>query len=147
MTVSRRVLCWGYGLIAVLAFVGTWGNILGLLQQEGFLDGTVRFWQDVLVNEASRFITMDTLFLGLAVVVWMVLEARRLEIPGVWVYVVFGLLIAISAVVPLFMIHRERRLAALQPGSPAGVMRRADLVGLAVLTLAFTIYAASSLAM
>lgn len=145
MPLSRRTLCAAYALIAVLALVGTWGNILGLLEQEGFWGGTLRFWQDVLVNEASRFITVDALFLGLAVVVWMVLEARRLEIPGVWLYVVLGLLIAISATVPLFLIHRERRLATLEPGSAAGSLHPADVAGIVALALACIAYGAISL--
>jgi hypothetical protein len=141
MTISRKALCAVYALIGALAFVGTWGNVLGLVKQHGFWQGTLVFWQDVLVNEASRFITIDILFLGLAVVVWMVLEARRLKIPGVWLYVVFGLFIAISLAVPLFLIHRERKLAALEPNAPAGVVHLADLVGVILLMVAFMAFA------
>jgi hypothetical protein len=43
----------------------------------------------------------------------MVLEARKLGIRWVWAYVVFGVLIAISVTFPLFLIARERRLAAI----------------------------------
>jgi hypothetical protein len=32
MSVSRRVLCAAYGVIAVLALIGTWGNNLPYLQ-------------------------------------------------------------------------------------------------------------------
>ncbi len=112
MTVSRKALCVIYGLIGLIAFVGTWGNMLGVLRGQGFWGGTIKFWQDVLVNEASRFLTVDILFLGLAIVLWMLLEARRLKIPSVWLYVIFGLFIAISLAVPLFIdLHREIKLA------------------------------------
>ena len=141
MTISRQALCAVYALIGGLAFVGTWGNVLGLLKRNGFWQGTLVFWQDVLVNEAGRFITIDILFLGLAVVVWMILEARRLHLPGVWLYVVFGLFIAISLAVPLFLIHRERKLAALEPNAPAGAVHKADIAGVVFLLLAFTAYA------
>lgn len=141
MTISRKTLCAVYVLIGGLAFVGTWGNVLGLAKQRGFWNATLIFWQDVLVNESSRFITVDTLFLGLTVVVWMILEARRLNIPCVWLYVVFGLFIAISLAVPLFLIHRERKLAALEPNAPAGSMHKADIVGVIFLLLAFTAFA------
>lgn len=140
MTITRKSLCLGYALIGILALLGTWGNIPGLLQQYGFLQGTIRFWQDLLVNESSRFITIDALFLSLAVVVWMVLEARRLKIPGVWLYVAFGFFIAISLAVPLFMIHRERKLAALEPNSAAGSVQVIDIVVIGALGLAFTAY-------
>jgi uncharacterized protein DUF2834 len=130
VTLSRKALSVVYALIGVVAFVATWANVLGAVQQYGFWEGTIRFWQDTLVNGSSRFITVDLLFLGLAIVVWMVLEARRVGIPGVWVYVVLGLLVAISLTVPMFMVHRELRLAALEPSSSAGTLRAADVVGI-----------------
>ena len=145
MTVSRKVLCVSYAAIGLLAAIGTWGNIPGLVSQNGFVGGTIRFWQDVLVNEASRFIAVDVLFLALAVIVWMVLEARRLRIPGVWFYIVFGLLIAISVAVPLFMIHREWKLGVADPGSSAGTLRLADLVGIVACGAAFVAFAIYSL--
>ena len=145
MAVSRKALCAVYAVIGVVAFAGTWGNVLGLVGEEGFWAGTIRFWQDTLVNASSRFITIDLLFLGLAIVVWMVLEARRLRIPGVWLYVVAGLLIAISLTVPLFMIPRERKLAALEPGTPAGTLATADAVGLILLAIVFATYAVVAL--
>ena len=75
------MLCYVYGLIALVAFIGTWGNILVYLDI-GFIGATVLFWKETLVNPASRFITVDILFLGLAVIVWAVLEARKLGIRG-----------------------------------------------------------------
>jgi uncharacterized protein DUF2834 len=145
MAVSRKALCVVYAVIGVVAFAGTWGNVLGLVAEEGFWAGTIRFWQDTLVNGSSRFITIDLLFLGLAVVVWMVLEARRLRIPGVWLYVVAGLLIAISLTVPLFMIQRERKLAALEPGAPGGALRTGDAAGLVLLAIVSATYAVVAL--
>ena len=147
MTVSRKALCVTYGIIGLLAIVGTWGNVLGLLGEHGFWGGTLKFWQDVLVNESSRFITIDILFLALAVVVWMVLEARRLRMPYVWLYVLFGFLIAISLAFPLFMIHREIRLAATEPGASGGTLRLYDIIALMACGLAFTIYAGIALSL
>ena len=60
MTISRKTLCAVYVVIGGLAFVGTWGNVLGIVKQRGFWNGTLLFWQDVLVNESSRFITILT---------------------------------------------------------------------------------------
>jgi hypothetical protein len=136
MTISRTSLCVVYAVIGLLAFIDTWGNITGLLHQQGFIHGTLQFWQEVMVNGPSRFITVDTLFLSLSVIVWMTLEANRLKMRGLWLYVLFGLLVAISLAVPLFMIHRERRLAALDPNSSAGTLRSIDLIALALLAIA-----------
>lgn len=147
MTVSRKALCVVYAVIGLIAIVGTWGNVIGLLGEYGFFSGTIKFWQNVLVNESSRFITIDVLFLAMAVVVWMVLEARRLRIPGVWLYVVFGFLVAISLAFPLFMIHREVKLAETEPGTAGGTLRPFDAVGLIACALAFTIFAGIALSL
>src|SRR5262245_23679457 len=146
MTLSRQALCAVYALIGITALITTWANVLGAVQQHGFWEGTVHFWQDTLVNESSRFITVDLLFLGLTVMVLMVLEARRLGMRGVWMYVVLGLLIAISLTVPLFMLHRERTLAARDPGSPGGTLAVGDVVGLLAVGAITTTYAVVSLA-
>ena len=145
MTLSRKALCVVYALIGMTALVTTWANVLGAVQQYGFWEGTVRFWQDTLVNESSRFITIDLLFLGLTVILWMLREARRLAIPGVWVYVIGGLLIAISLTVPLFMIQRERTLARLDAGAPAGQLGTGDLAGFITLVAVSLGYAAVAL--
>lgn len=52
MTLSRKALCVVYAVIGLVAFVGTWANILGPVRQYGFWEGTVRFRQDTLVAVA-----------------------------------------------------------------------------------------------
>lgn len=142
MTLSRSQLCVLYAIIGALAFAGTWSQVLEPVRQLGFVEGTLRFWSDLMVNESSRFIAIDILFLGLAVFVWMILEARRLQLPGVWLYIAGSLLIGISLFVPLFLIHRERRQAALDGASQAGVVGVGDVVGFAILAAAALAYAA-----
>jgi len=139
MQISRRTLCAGYGLIALLALVGTWGNNVHYLAL-GFLGANVQFWTDTLANPASRSITVDILFFGLAVFVWMVLEARRLGMRGVWLYLIFGILVAISVTVPIFLINRERALAAREGSPTAGTLGRGDAIALTVVGLAFVAY-------
>ena len=145
MTVSRKALCILYGLIAIVALVGTWGNILEYLHL-GFIGTTIHFWKETLVNPASQFITVDILFLALTVIVWAVLEARRLGMWGVWLYVVLGLFIAISFAIPLFLIHRERTLAAHDASQTAGTLGVADSVGIALLGLSCVAYLVLTLA-
>ena len=41
----------------------------------------VKFWQDTLLHPASRFATIDLIFLCVAASVWMLSEGRRLRIP------------------------------------------------------------------
>lgn len=145
MTVSRKALCTCYGIIGLIALVATWGNVLGLLDEYGFWGGTLKFWQDVLVNESSRFITADILFLMLAIFLWMVLEARRLQIPLVWGYLAFSFFIGPSMGIPLFMIHRELKLAEKEPGTSAGKLHTYDVVGLVACGLVFAAYSGIAL--
>jgi hypothetical protein len=132
VSLSRKTLCLVYGFLGLLALAGTWANNLAYLHL-GLVGANVRFWQETFANPASRSITVDILFLTLAAVVWMLLEARRLGMRWVWLYVVFGFLVAISFTFPLFLIHRERTLAAREPGAPAGALKPMDLVGLVIL--------------
>jgi hypothetical protein len=131
MTIPRKLLCVAYGVIALLALVGTWGNNVAYLDQ-GFVGANMSFWRDTLANPASRSITADIFFFGFAVFVWMLLEARRLGMRGVWLYLLFGLLVAISVTVPIFLIQRERKLAATEPSGTAGHLDVLDVVGLAL---------------
>ena len=144
MSISRKALCVAYGLIAALALVGTWGNNVAYLSL-GFADANMTFWRETLVNPASRSITVDLFFLGLAMFVWMVLEARRLGMRGVWLYLLFGMLVAISVTVPVFLINRERALAAREASATAGTLSAPDIVGLVLVTAAISIYAAITL--
>ena len=143
MTRSGKSLCILYAFIAALALVGTWGNVLEYLEL-GIVAANIHFWKETLANPASRFITVDVLFLALAVIVWMLREARRLKMRGVWLYVVGGFLVAISVAYPLFMIHRERVLGA-SPSDDAQSLGVGDKVGLAILSVMFVAYAAVAL--
>jgi hypothetical protein len=134
-----------YLAIAVVALIATWRQNLAFMAERGA--GFTDFWLALLVNRATISITVDLFLFALAAVVWMVLEARRLQIRRVWLYVLFGITVAISVTFPLFLIARERRLAALaadaiartatEPAASAG-----DKAGIAFLTLATLAFAA-----
>jgi hypothetical protein len=141
MTISRNVLCLVYGLIGLLALVGCWGNNVQYLNLNlGILGVNAHFWGETLANPASRSITIDILFLSLSAIIWMLLEARRLSMRGVWIYVLLGVFVAISAAFPAFMIHRERTLARRDGSTSAGTLSAVDLVGVAVLGLSMLAY-------
>lgn len=138
MTIPRGALCAVYGAAGVVALVGTWGNNLQYFG-DGILGANIRFWQETLVNPASRSITVDILFLGFAAVVWMLLEARRLAMRGAWLYVLFGVFVAMAAAFPFFLIHRERTLSARE-GSAAGALSAGDLLGAGLLGAVALVY-------
>ena len=141
MTISRRVLCVVYALVGLVALAGTWGNNIEYLGL-GIVEANIHFWQETLVNPASRSITVDILWLALAAIVWMLLEARRLSMRGTWLWVLFGVFVAMGAAFPWFMVHRELVLERREASAIGGTLSAADvfgiaLVGIAVLTYTF----------
>lgn len=138
MTISRKLLCVLYALVAAVALVGTWGNNLQL-DAKGPLEANVLFWSGTLATPISRSITVDLFLLGLPVTVWMLLEARRLAMRGVWIYIILGGLVAISVTVPVFLLQRERRLARTD-GPVAGTLSVGDLVGVVILCVVAVVY-------
>lgn len=128
MTANRRALCAVYAVIAVVALIATWSQNLAYRDHPSGLSG---FLPDLRVNPGARSITVDIALFFLAAAVFMVIEARRVGIPYVWAYIAGGLLIAISVTFPLFLIARERRLAA--EGAPD--LKAADAAGLAAIAV------------
>lgn len=144
MTIQRSALVWVYGLVAVLAVIGTWGNNIHYMTSGlSPLDVNILFWKETLANPASRSITVDILFLSIPVTIWMMLEARRLQMRGIWFYLVGSLFIAISMTVPLFMALRERKLAATQP--EAGTLSVAEIIWALALGIFAVVYTARTL--
>jgi hypothetical protein len=144
---SRTTAARIYAGIAVLALVATWRQNIGFMLEadRGFASGLVDFWPALLVNRATTSVTVDIFLFALAAVIWMVTEARRLEIPYVWAYVLLSFAVAISVTFPLFLAARERRLAALADTQARLAPR--DLVGLGVLGAAIAGFSLYSLAL
>jgi hypothetical protein len=145
MSSARTRLCAFYLAVAVLALVGTWRQNLAFMREVGvgLAEGFAAFWPALLANRATVSITIDIFLFGLAATVWMVLEARRVGVRFVWLYVLFGFLIAISVTFPLFLVARERRLAAIDADATEPTPSLGDKLGLAVLSagmLAFTLW-------
>jgi len=135
MVIPRSRLAFFYGLLAFVALLATWNQNLhyfgsGAAASSG---GLGAFVKDTFANPAAASITLDLGILVLAVAIWMVLEARRLGMPYVWLYIVGAFLTAISVTFPLFMLMRERRLATLGQVQPA--ITGADAIGLALVAV------------
>ncbi|OBK98165.1 hypothetical protein A5645_04295 [Mycobacterium asiaticum] len=129
LSTSRKIRCAVYGVIAVVGYFATWGPVfLGYTLHEYMFN----FMTDIRVLPASRAYTGDLSVLGIAVVILMVVEARRHSIRFVWLYIVGGFLTALSSTFPLFLIAREFRLA----DTPTPRLRIADKVGLAIISAA-----------
>lgn len=142
---SRWILCLGYFAVAVLALFGTFTQNVRYMHPEegrvlGFAYATARFWPETLATPASTSITVDLGLLLIPIFALMILEARRLGIRFVWLYIVGGILIAISVTFPLFLIAREWRLAKAGESSGDLGFRRGDWIGFGVLSAAAVIF-------
>jgi hypothetical protein len=143
MAPTRKFATVFYGVIALLALIGTWGNNIQYLHL-GFVGANLQFWQETLANPASRSITVDLLFLFLAVSMWMLLEARRIGMKHGWLYVILGIFIAISVTFPLFMMNREQALSKREGTSAAGELNMTEgaiIAFSALVACAYTIIA------
>lgn len=69
-----------------------------------------RFLDQVFANPATTTVTLDLLILGIAVVVFVVVEASRLGIRRPWLWAVLAVPLPGACLVPLFFVVRERRL-------------------------------------
>src|SRR4030095_8380791 len=96
----------------------------------GFVLATGRFWAATLATPASISITVDLLLFFLAAAVLMIVEARRLGIRWVSLYVLFGFLVAMSVTFQLFLIAQERMLAARREPSGELGLSGTDLAAL-----------------
>jgi hypothetical protein len=111
MTGSRKALCAVYAAIAVGALFATWSQNLAFFAAEPDA-GVAGFIAGGYANHAAASLTNDLLFLLFAAIAFMLVEARRHGVRFVWVYVALSFLVAISVTFPLFLIARERRIAA-----------------------------------
>lgn len=142
MARNRQYLCLFYGLVATAAFIAICIEVVGhfgaVERLADLPDAALRFMTDTQASRASRTVTVDLLLLSLAAMAFMLLEARRLGIRFVWVYILFGFALAISVTFPLFMLARERHLA-WQEGGEATPLAPADSLSIAALSAAVVV--------
>ena len=100
-TAARQLF---YGVAAVLGLAGTWWFNLRY-------DGP-DYLGDWLANDASSSAAVDLLVLAVVASVFMLAEARRLGIRLPLLYVAAGFVGAMAFAFPLFLLVRERALAA-----------------------------------
>lgn len=131
VSVSRKTLCVSYAIIAFVAFFGTWIHGLKYIQMKlGFWGFWREYYAQTFINPAGRANLVDLYLFGFTVFIGMVMEARRLKMKFIWFYPLLFLGIGISTFVPVFLILRERALAAQGGGTIGGTMTRFDVIGL-----------------
>ncbi|GAM97612.1 hypothetical protein U91I_01239 [alpha proteobacterium U9-1i] len=135
MTQSQRTLIAFYALVAIAALITTWGQNIAYFG-DGLFAAFQSFALEAKANPASRSISVDIGFFLLAASAFMVIEARRLGVRFVWLYILGGFLIAISVTFALFMIARELRIARQPERGGAWSLTVSDLIGLALVAAA-----------
>lgn len=105
MTRAETVRCWVYGVIALVALVGTQWALIDSLSSGTDLG-------DLFDGPVATFTTIDLLAVAVTATLFMVVEGRRIELPWLWLYVVLVFTVAISVALPLFLIGRTRKLAS-----------------------------------
>lgn len=115
LTSTDKALCAIYGVLGLIALVGTQVIVFGGYMTSG--DGSL---VDQLVgNGVSTFMLIDLLAVAFVALVFMVAEGRRLGMRFLWVYVLLTFLVAISVSLPLFLIVRQVHLAKERAGADA----------------------------
>jgi hypothetical protein len=113
MTHSEKTLCIIYGIIAAVALVATQvNNVAFFLQPQN--GGIMGYGDALYANPAVASFTNDILLYALAGCIFMAVEARRLGIRHVWVYILLSFLIAVSVMFPLFLIARQYAISRQQ---------------------------------
>ncbi len=134
MTTQQRWLIGFYALVAIVALWATWGQNLQYVWATGEFSALNQFLPDLRANPAARSISVDIGLFLLAAVAFIVIEARRLGVRWVWLYVLFSFLVAISVTFPLFMIARELSLAPANKPDTPWALTASDVIGLAIVT-------------
>ncbi len=92
--------------LAVAGLTATWYHNLAFMLGDGVGLSLWAFFQAGFVNHAAASLSVDLLIAAATGVVWMSWEARRLEMPHLWVYYL-ATAIAFAFAFPLFLCHRE----------------------------------------
>ena len=100
-----------YGLLAVLGLITTWYYNLQFMAETGGFSVAV-FLSAWHANAAASSILWDVSVAALTFCVLAVAEARRIGMRHAWLYLVLTFTVALGFAFPLFMMMRERHLAA-----------------------------------
>ena len=100
-----------YLLLTIVGFITP--NIL--VFNESIDTGNILLWFDpqatlngMFANRISSAFVIDLLLVVLAVLIWIVVEAKRLGMKNSWLYVPLTFVFGVAGPLPLFLYHREK---------------------------------------
>lgn len=103
--------------LAVAGAVLPWLANLDYIRASGGAFDLAQFVAQANANPAAASLSRDLAIGATAVVIWMVREARRLQMRGLGWVLLCCVTLAFACAAPLFLYLRERRLREL-PGEP-----------------------------
>ncbi len=107
----RPALFWAYLVISGVGLVTAWVfNGIAVMNGENYLGA----WFGTAVDWV---LSADLSVVAIAVVIFMITEARRLGMKRVWLYILLSGITAMAFTFPLFLAMRERALAAASTAS------------------------------
>ena len=100
-----------FGFLSIVGLFATWYfNIQFSRESDG--SGALRFFRDMYANNASSSIANDVTVVAITFLFWSYFEAKRLAMRMWWLFVPLTFVIALACAFPLFLLLRERKLAA-----------------------------------
>ena len=100
----HKTLFWVYFVLSAIGLVTAWiFNGIAVANNEDYLTA----WFGTAVDWV---LSGDFTIVAIAVVVFMIAEARRLKMKRVWLYILLSGVTAMAFTFPLFMAMRERKL-------------------------------------
>ena len=108
MKIFNKALIVTYIFIAIGALIATWYHNILFIKTNG--KGFMGFINGMYANHAAASIANDVLFLGIAVNVLMIVEAKRIGIKYVWLYILLSFVVAISVMAPIFLAVRQWKI-------------------------------------
>jgi uncharacterized membrane protein len=103
----HKKLFWVYLVLSIVGLVSAWVfNALAVMNNQDYAGA----WFGTAVDWV---LSADFTVVAIAVVVFMIAEARRLKMKRVWLYNLLSGITAMAFTFPLFMAMRERKLDQL----------------------------------
>lgn len=101
---------WIYLALAVAGAIFPWLANAEFIREYGQTFDLSQFIELANANPAARSLSRDLLIGATAVTIWIINEARRLKMRGLWIVLLGSVTIAFAFAAPLFLFLRERRL-------------------------------------
>lgn len=99
-----------YVIVSVVGLITAWVfNGIAVVQGQGFSDYMAAWFTTPL----DWVLSLDLLVVAVAGSAFMIIEARKLGMKRVWLYIALSGATAFAFTFPLFLAMRERKLAAL----------------------------------